>query len=225
MRVLLALSLAALIVLAGCAAPGAKTTSTGTTTAATKATLATRAAPAEPDACPAHGHATFRVFLPGDDGAPRMLDLNAPKDAHGRPYYDLGTGKMRLAIHMHQSGPEQGSAALGPAQLHYEGGVCVDVHNSLMVADVDLQAASLRVYGQHSQTGSTGNWTDGQGGVLRTWIQGIDWAWAEHAPADVLETQLRDGESILVAFGDYTDAQVAEMQDLVPAPIGRPAQV
>jgi hypothetical protein len=172
--------------------------------------------------CPTHWHGTFHVYYPGQNGEPTLLDMNAPKDASGRPYYDLGTGKMRLAIHMHQSGPEQGSAALGPAQLHFEGGVCVGLRSALDVADVAISSDTLTIGGQHAQVAQDGVWHDGQNGTLRFWLQGIDGAWTEHDIGDYLDYQMKDGEAALIAFGNYNEEQVKAMQASVPAPMSRP---
>ncbi|MEA3190259.1 MAG: hypothetical protein QOD77_841 [Thermoplasmata archaeon] len=173
--------------------------------------------------CPDHWHGTFRVYTPNEDGSPRMLDMNLPKDAGGRPYYDLGTGKMRLAIHMHQSGPEQGSEALGPAQLHYEGGTCVGLRTALDIADVGLSADGLVIAGQHATTGFAGEWENNGNQTLRFWLQDVDGEWAEHPMGDYLDYQVKDGEAVLFAFGNYTDAQVQAMQASVPPPMSRPA--
>lgn len=173
--------------------------------------------------CPDHWHGTFHVYTPNPDGSPHLLDMNLPKDASGRPYYDLGTGKMRLAIHMHQSGPEQGSAALGPAQLHYEGGVCVGIQTALDVADVGLSEDKLVIAGQHAAVGQAGTWENGHNGTLRFWLQTVDGTWTEHDLGDYLGYQVKDGEAMLFAFGTYSNEQVKMMQDSVPAPMSRPA--
>lgn len=228
------------LVAAGCAAPsspggqalsasdpdaasdGSSTTATGSATG----TNGTSSAPGyswQQQGCPTHWHATFRIYTPGPDGEPRMLDMRGPVDANGHPYYDLGRGRMTVAVHMHQSGAEQGDAVLSTAQIHYEGGVCVNVQATLKTIDVGLTGKALAIAGQHSQTNSTGIWLGSADHPLRTWIQGANGTWTERAAASILEYQLKDGESLLVSLGNYTDAQVAAMQASVPVPLGRPA--
>ena len=44
---------------------------------------------------------------------------------------------MTSAVHLHQSGPEVGSATLGPQQFHFEGGPCVGIQQAPLFTKED----------------------------------------------------------------------------------------
>jgi hypothetical protein len=178
--------------------------------------------------CPTHWHATFAVFVPDKAGEPVRIDFGTPKAANGNPYYDLNGGAgMGIALHMHLDprSAERGSAALGPAQWHMEGmGQCVSVKSALHIVEVDATATSLHLFGAHAQVHQDGTWTASGDQRLRYWVESEDkgnWTWHERSWDDVKGYQLKDGESFLAAFGNYSDAQVKAMESQIPAPISR----
>lgn len=181
--------------------------------------------------CPdPHFHATFAIFIPASSG-PERVDFASPRDGQ-LVYYDFptarqgkGATRMSVGVHMHQTGQEVGSAALGPSQLHMEqSGICVSVTEALESVEVGLAEGTLRLWGGHAQADQEGTWTARGDERLRFWVESRaaqGWAWTERAWADVRGYQLQDGEALLVAFGDYTDSQVATMKSQVPAPMSR----
>jgi hypothetical protein len=227
--------LAAFALLAGCAAPHAPA-STGTTmepSTADAGDTATAAEPAEPR-CPGHWHATFAVYVPsGAYGEKPMkrIDFASPRAAGGGAYYDLANraGGMGLAVHMHQSGAETGSQALGPAQWHFEkDGTCVSVQEALASVEVEAMPYNLRLYGAHAQTHDAGTWVGNFTARVHLFTQekGPDgaWTWKEGTYSGVIDRQLPDGASLLVAFGEtFTDAEVQAMEESIPPPVSRPA--
>jgi hypothetical protein len=178
-------------------------------------------------ACPdPHWHGTFAVYVPGAHGEPTLVDIASPRAPNNNAYYDLNGGAgMGLAVHMHQSGPEKGSEALGPTQWHFEeDGTCVGVKKALHAVEIDATADSLKLYGAHSQAHQDHTWEANETAKLRWFTQtnvGGNWTWQEKSWDDVKNFQLPDGASLLVAFGSYTDAQVKHMQDTLIPPISR----
>lgn len=181
--------------------------------------------------CPdPHWHATAAIFLPGM----QRVDFAAPRSVSGMPYYDWdthlkkeGNPRFSTALHMHQSAtsPETGSALVGAAQWHMENnGKCVSVENALRILEIDASEDSLTLTGGHEQvTGQSGTFTANATSPLRWWVQAVDGTWDERTWSEVSGYQLKDGESLLIALGNYDDAQVAQMQSQIPAPISRVA--
>lgn len=177
--------------------------------------------------CPGHWHSTFGIFVPGQNGQPEQIDFASPRSARNpaNAYYQLGDDpKMGLSLHMHQSGAEQGDASLGPAQLHYEtNGQCVGLADALEKLDVALGPTGLATSGGHAQVGQANSWTANGNQTLTAWIQHTNGEWQERPVEEVLDYQMKDGESVLIAFGNYTTAQVAGMQAAIPPPMSRSA--
>lgn len=175
--------------------------------------------------CPGHWHATFGIYIPGPDGTPQRVDFASPRSEKNPAlaYYQLGQDpKMRLSIHMHQSGSEQGAAELGPTQLHYEtNGACESLQDAMETLDVGLDATSLTLGGAHAQAHQTGVWENAGNQTLQFWLQTTDGIWHDKLAAEMLGYQLKDGESTLIAFGNYSPQQVATMQNSIPAPMSR----
>lgn len=179
-------------------------------------------------ACPGHWHATFAVYVPGANGQPQRIDMASPVSPNGVPYYDLsGAAGMGLAVHMHQSANsmETGSSALGPVQWHFEqDGTCVGVRAALHAIEIDATASSLHLYGGHAQVHQDGTWTANATARLRFFVEtkaNGNWTWQERTFDQVKAYQLPDGSSLLVALGNYTDAQIKQMETTLPAPVSR----
>ncbi|MES2154998.1 MAG: hypothetical protein V4510_07670 [bacterium] len=196
-----------------------------------------------PHDCPDHWHATQRVFVPdgmGSDGydIPHTIDWNAPKNAANQIYYNYGIDDaMSPTMHMHQSGPEQGSEALGPTQFHFEGnGKCIGIQNAYSEIDLSVDSHSVTVmqgtplYAANikgtSLEATGGHWEAGGNHTLRFFLEtnvgNNTWAWSERSFDDYKHYQAHDMESFMVAFGHYSDAQLQSMMDQIPAPISRP---
>jgi len=176
--------------------------------------------------CPGHWHATFEVFVPGPQGQPQKVDMASPRATNGLPYYDLSGGAgMGYEVHMHQSGAEAGAGDVQPVQWHFEkDGVCVGVQSALHSVEIDATATSLKLFGAHAQVGQAQTWTVNATASLHYYVESkVDgnWTWGERPFADLKSYQLKDGESLLVAFGNYTSDQITIMEKQIPAPISR----
>jgi hypothetical protein len=177
-------------------------------------------------ACPGHWHSTFEVYVPGPNGAPAKVDMATPRAPNGAAFYDLSGGAgMGLAVHMHQSGSEQGSQALGPAQWHFEqDGTCVGVKSALHAIEIDATATSLKLFGAHAQAHQDHTWEANATAKLRWFTETKEngnWTWQERTWDQVKSYQLPDGAKLLVAFGNYSDEQVRQMEQIIPNPISR----
>lgn len=178
--------------------------------------------------CPTHWHATFEVYVPGANGKPELIDMASPRAANGGHFYDLNGGAgWGLSVHMHQTGSEAGSdPRLYPTQLHYEpqDGSCVGVKSTLHAMEIDADASSLKLFGAHAQVHQDKTWTVNATDSLHYYLDskvGGNWTWGEQSWSDLKGHQLRDGESLLVLFGNYTPDQVKQLQAGVPAPMTR----
>jgi hypothetical protein len=135
---------------------------------------------------------------------------------------------MGLAVHMHQSGAEQGTQALGPAQWHFEqDGSCVGVRAALHAVEIDATATSLKMSSTsaHAQVHQDGTYTANATAKLRWFTEtntNGNWTWQEKTFDQVKSYQLPDGAKLLVALGSYTEAQVHQMEVQIPDPISRP---
>lgn len=179
--------------------------------------------------CPGHFHSTFAIYIPGDNGTFERVDFASPRAPSGRAYYDFGGSggaPFSLSIHMHQSGSEQGSSALGPTQLHFEpptANTCVPLEDALRALEVEASDSRLELKGAHAQVDQDGTWTASGNETLRFFFQDKDGSWSESKYSSWDDKQLPDGTSILLAFGDYTDEQVEQMKASIPPPISRQA--
>lgn len=183
--------------------------------------------------CPDHWHGTFGVYLPGPGGQPERVDLAAPRTASGAKYYDYGSARsggagFSMTLHMHQSGSESGSEALGPSQWHMEGGgKCISIASALRVVNIDPSADSLTLSGAHSQVpGQSGTFSADQNQTLRWQVESLEsstctWTWKDWTWANVKGHQLQDGERLLVVLGHSNETQMKSLQDQIPLPISR----
>lgn len=185
-----------------------------------------------------HWHATFGVYIPDEAGNPVRVDFGTPRTPGGLLYYDYsstnlgGASAFSMTLHMHLTGAEaEGPASLGPAQFHMEQpGKCVGVRRALAIVEVEATSDSLRLFGGHEQvTGQSGTFTADGEKELRYWVQSLDrttcqYGWHERSWSSVRNYQLQDGESLLVALGDYSDADIVRMQGEIPEPISRQAR-
>ena len=176
--------------------------------------------------CPDHWHGTFKVYVPGPGGQPHLVDMASPRANNGQHFYDLSGGAgMGLSVHMHQSGSEAGVADVQPAQWHFEeDGICVGVKSALHAVEIDATATSLKLFGAHAQVHEDHTWQANATAALRFFVEskvGANWTWGERTFDDIKAYQLKDGESLLVAFGAYTPAQITQLEGTVPPPSSR----
>lgn len=181
--------------------------------------------------CPGHWHATFAVFYMGHAGessSHERLDWALAKTPGGRAYYDFGSApKMSVAVHMHQSGHEEGGEGLGPAQFHFERAGCTGLADAFAAIDLDLSAAGFAVMpgsplAATNPDAPTSPAPDAHLLVESRLADGT-WRWSEQGPADGLGRQPRDGERLLLYHGDVDAASVQAMQAAVPIPTNRAA--
>ncbi|HUR26268.1 MAG TPA: hypothetical protein VM327_09680 [Candidatus Thermoplasmatota archaeon] len=179
------------------------------------------------EACPGHFHATFGLFIPGDNGTFEKVDYASPRASNGGAYYDFGNApEFSLSTHMHQSGAERGSSALGPSQLHFEpptAKTCVPLADVLDAIDASASDSRLVLKGGHVQVDQDGIWTASGNQTVHFYIQDKQGQWSESKYSSWKGKQVPDGSSFLLAFGDYTDEQIDQMKASIPPPISRQA--
>jgi hypothetical protein len=164
----------------------------------------------QPD-CPTHWHGTFAVYVPegGDPSNPQEINFRSP-------YYDISSGMPERA-HMHQSD--------GYNQIHFEqAGTCVPVEEWMKYVQVRLSSSSIETYGHHAEMGQGGTWKASGNQTLHTWVEASvdgNWTWQERPVKSVLNYQMKDGEKLLVYIGDYTPAQVQQMEASIHDPASR----
>jgi hypothetical protein len=182
-----------------------------------------------PQDCPGHFHSTFGLFIPGDNGTFEKVDFARPRAPNGGAYYDFGNAPtFSLSTHMHQSGSEQGSAALGPSQLHFEPPVansCVALDDVLDALEAKASDSRLELRGGHAQVGQSGTWTAEGNETIHFFVQDEKGVWSKSKYSSWDDKQIPDAWAILLAFGDYTDAQFDEMKATIPPPISRDPSV
>ncbi|MHB1261904.1 MAG: hypothetical protein ACYC2H_09345 [Thermoplasmatota archaeon] len=175
--------------------------------------------------CPGHFHVSFGIFIPGDNGTFEKVDFASPRAGNGGAYYDFGNAAgFSLSTHMHQSGAEQGSSALGPSQFHFEpptANSCVPFEDALKAIEVEASNTRLELKGAHAQVDQDGTWTASGNETLHVYFQDSAGVWSESSYSAWKGKQLPDASSILLAFGSYTDAQVEQMKASIPPPISR----
>jgi hypothetical protein len=175
--------------------------------------------------CPGHFHATFGIFIPGDNGTFEKVDFARPRAPNGGAYYDFGNAPtFSLSTHMHQSGSEQGSAALGPSQLHFEpptANNCVALEDVLDAIEVKASDSRIELRGGHAQVGQSGTWTAEGNETVHFYVQDEKGVWSKSKYSAWDGKQIPDAWSFLMALGDYSDAQIDLMKASIPAPISR----
>ena len=166
----------------------------------------------QPD-CPTHWHATFDVYVPSKANASQPEQVN-----YRSQFYDISGGQMPERAHMHQSD--------GYNQFHFEQAtVCVGVREAFGYVDTKVSTHELQLVGHHADFGQAGTWKDNATAHLHIYIDHVSnitkvnkapvsahWEWKEESVGSVLNYQLKDMEKVLVVFGDYTPAQIAQME-------------
>lgn len=175
--------------------------------------------------CPGHFHGTFGIFIPGENGTFERVDFASPRAATGRQYYDFGGSggaPFSLSVHMHQTGPESG--AIGASQLHFEpptANSCVPLEDALRALEVEASNTRLELKGAHAQVDQDGTWTASGNQTVHFYVQDDKGVWSDATVSAWRGKQLPDGYAFLLAFGNYTDAQVEQMKASIPPPVSR----
>lgn len=143
--------------------------------------------------CPGHWHATFDVYVQQDDGTAKKMSFRHPD-------FDLNR-QTPFRAHMHQGD--------GKNQFHFEqGGQCVGVQEAFSYVDVDLRSSSITFDGDHVSLGQDGTYRESGNKTLEVYIASPTGEWRHPSVRSILDYQLKDGESILITYGNFTDAEI-----------------
>lgn len=144
----------------------------------------------EAKGCNFHEHATFRVV---DEG--QVLSFKHPR-------FDMSN--MAMKAHLHQP---------NDSQIHLEG-KCASVDDFFSLMGMKIEPGLLQL--DHELHG--GKVLEDEGNrTLRFFLYHEtpdDWKWEEYP--GLLDHQLRDGQRMLVIYGEYTDEEITAFQDQVP---------
>ncbi|MEK6976045.1 MAG: hypothetical protein AABY18_06855 [Candidatus Thermoplasmatota archaeon] len=153
--------------------------------------------------CPDHWHATFDVYVQDDNGTAQRISFRHPD-------FDLSRNTP-MRSHMHQRD--------GKNQFHFEQGAqCVGVEEAFGYVDVELNANSMTLQGAHAALGQEGTYREEGNKTLEAYVQSPSGEWRHPSVKSILDYQLKDGESILILYGNYTDEQVAQFQAAMALP-------
>ncbi len=150
--------------------------------------------------CPGHWHATFHVYVDDD------------RISYGA--YNLENQRTPLSHHLH-SGDD--------AKVHFEPptGGCIGFSEFLSKVDTRVTSDSLRLDGIHEDMRQGGTFTSDGNRTLHIFHAPDGDNWKSISASALNKRQLLDGERVLIAFGEYSEAQIEMMQNAVPYPNGR----
>ncbi|HLF17021.1 MAG TPA: hypothetical protein VI796_06300 [Candidatus Thermoplasmatota archaeon] len=162
--------------------------------------------------CPGHWHARMDFYV--ND---RPVNFAHPK-------FTLEGGQgMPVSSHMHQG---------SEGTWHFEpvgGRECGRFRDALSYVDIEMTDSSLVLDGAHTSLGQAGTFGVDANHALRVFhivaeasednpngsvLTGAE-PWSEVAPSEILGHQLKQWERVLVLYGNYTDAEVADLQQTV----------
>lgn len=152
--------------------------------------------------CPGHWHATFAVYVEGE-----RVPFPQP------PYLIAPQGKLPLSMHMHT--PSQETLHFEPAQPE-----CLGVKDTMELVDVDLSQSKLTLSGGHEQDAFGGTYEESGNKTLRFFTQERDGDMQEEPWSELRDRQLKDGEKMLIVYGNDTDEEVAAFMEALPDPPG-----
>lgn len=152
--------------------------------------------------CPGHWHATFAVYVDGE-----RVPFPQP------PYQLAPQGKLPMSMHMHTPSQEL---------LHFEPvpPKCLGVKDAFDLIDVGLSANKLVLDGDHKEGPLGGTYEEQGNKTLRYFVQEHEEALRETSWSSLRDRQLKDGEKLLIAYGDYTDQQVSAYMEAISEPPG-----
>ncbi len=154
--------------------------------------------------CPGHWHATYNVYVDDD----RM--------SYQHRQYNLGAGGATpMSYHLHQP---------NDYMIHFEPptGGCIEFRTFLAVVDTKLTSTTLTLDGAHADLNQAGVYEpeDGSNRTLHLYHAPNGDDWKEISASALNKRQLLDGERVLIAFGNYSEARIEQMQAAVPYPSG-----
>jgi hypothetical protein len=163
--------------------------------------------------CPGHWHASFTVVVDGE-----RVDFTHPGfqfEGAGQPGLN---NNMPLSSHIHRGDDYEWHFEPNPSR-------CQGFGQVTQFVGMHLERDRLTLGGHHASIplGDTGRMQGGEYVVegnktLRAFHQVDGEAWKEIGIGDLLDRQLRDGERILIMYGDHTPEQVRQFKDSAPAP-------
>lgn len=148
--------------------------------------------------CPGHWHATFQIFVDGE-----RVPFPQP------PYLMAPQGKLPMSLHMHTPSQEI---------LHYEPPQpdCLGTGDAFETLDIDLGASKLTVGEDHGPL--AGSYENDGNSTLRYFVQMRDGEMEETTWGDLGGRQLKNGEKLLIAYGDYSEDEIQSMMDGISTP-------
>lgn len=152
--------------------------------------------------CPGHWHATFAVYVDGE-----RVPFPQP------PYLMAPQGKLPMSLHMHTPSQET---------LHFEPTPpeCLGVKDTMNYVDVGLSASKLVLDGPHEEGPFGGTYEDSGNKTLRFFTQERDGDMREESWSDLRDRQLKDGEKMLIVYGEDTQEEVAAFMEALADPPG-----
>ena len=148
--------------------------------------------------CPGHWHATFQIFIDGE------------RVAFPQPPYLLSPqGKLPMRLHMHS--PSQEVLHFEPLQPE-----CMSTKEAFETVDIELGPTVMTVGPDHGPL--AGTYEANATSALRYFVQPRNETMQETTWAQVGGRQLANGEKLLIAYGNYTDAEIKAMMDGISTP-------
>ncbi|MFA5943438.1 MAG: hypothetical protein WC876_03115 [Candidatus Thermoplasmatota archaeon] len=148
--------------------------------------------------CPGHWHATFQIFVEGE-----RVPFPQP------PYLMAPQGKLPMSLHMHT--PSQEILHFEPAQPE-----CLGTKDTFEIVDVDLGATKMTIGDDHGPL--AGSYENDGNKTLRYFVQVRDGEMEETTWSKLGGRQLANGEKLLIAYGQYTEAQIKAMMGGISTP-------
>lgn len=150
------------------------------------------------DSCPGHWHSTMKAYVNGTE-----VDFTA---------YNLESQRTPISSHFHRNDARY-KWHFEPAQRR-----CIEFREAASYIDLELHGDRIVLDGLHENAPWGGEHrTDGNNTVQALHKVG-DNDWRNIEIGRLNERQLRDGERVLILYGDYTEDQVRSYQESVPDP-------
>ncbi len=152
--------------------------------------------------CPGHWHSTYNVYVDDD------------RISYQHRAYNLGAGgNTPMSYHLHQP---------NDYMIHFEPptGGCIGFDEFLRVVDTEITSSSLTLDGAHADLNQAGVYTNEGNRTLHLYHAPNSDDWKEISAKALNKRQLLDGERVLIAFGEYSEARIEQMQAAVPYPSG-----
>lgn len=150
------------------------------------------------EGCPGHWHSTMKAFVNGTE-----VDFTA---------YNLESGRTPLSSHFHRNDARY--------KWHFEPATvrCIEFREAASYIDLELHGDRIVLDGLHATAPWGGTHMTDANNTVQALHKVGDGEWRSIGIGDLNDRQLRDGEQLLILYGQYTDEQIKEFQDAVPAP-------